>query len=389
MITQYLVDLYHKYNQEIVMLIVMILSILLLIIVIKTIIFSIIKSYIDKWHHDYNKIFEKYSIYTYLLHTLLSLYFIFWSNVLYTFSSVSYWIISIKDIVIILYTGSFITLLTLSMVEVLADIYRNKIAFSVQAYLSLYTQISKIFIISVATIVIISSVLNISLSTFFTSLGAATALLTFVLKDTVTGLLSGLQLIFHDIIRIGDFVTVKQYNVEGTIEKITITIVKIKNTNHTISTLPTSSFLATNVVNWRGITKPMIKKNQRTICIDINSIVFVPVVFIQELKKSSYLAKGIMNKVDWESIDGDITNIKILRLYIKEYLKNHSAMYNQNFTFLVRQLAPTHNGLPIELHIFTNETRGDICEDIQIDIFDHLFGVISELKLKAFQNKNL
>ncbi|MFU7500607.1 MULTISPECIES: mechanosensitive ion channel family protein [unclassified Candidatus Tisiphia] len=386
--TQYLLHLYHKYDKETFMLIIMIVSIIPLVIVIKTVIFSMIKNYINKRHHDYEKTFKKYSIYTYLLHTLLSLYLIFWGNILQAFP-IPHWIISIKNIVITLYTGSFVTLLILSLIEAFADIYRNKMATSVQAYLSLYTQISKILIVSVATIIIISSILNISLGAFFTSLGAAAALLTFLFKDTVTGLLASLQLISQDIIRIGDFVTVNQYNVEGTVEKITITVVKIKNADQTISTIPTSSLLTTNVVNSRGITESVAKKIQRAICIDTNSIVFVPTIFIQELQKSPYLAPEAINKVNLEHIGSDITNIKIFRLYIKEYLKNHPAIYKENFTFLVRQLAPTPNGLPIELYVFTNETRGDIYEDIQSGIFDHLFAVIPEFKLKVFQNNNV
>ncbi|MCC8371707.1 MAG: mechanosensitive ion channel family protein [Rickettsia endosymbiont of Pseudomimeciton antennatum] len=388
MTVQYLLDLYHKCNQEILMLIIMVVSIIPLIIFIKTIIFSMIKSYIDKWHPDYEKIFEKYSIYTYLLHTLLSLYFIFCDNILHAFP-ISYWIISIKNIVLILYTGSFVTMMILALTDASADIYRNRLTISIQSYLSLYTQILKIFIISIATIIIISSILNISLSAFFTSLGAAAALLTFLFKDTAVALLASLQLISQDIIRIGDFVSISQYNVEGTVEEITITLVKIRNNDQTISTIPTSSLLTTNVVNWRGITDAMAKKIQGAICIDINSIVSVSTIaFIQELKKSPYLAKEVMDKVGLEQLDDYVTNIKIFRLYIKEYLRNHPMIYQQDFTFLVRQLAPTPNGLPIELYVFTHETRKGVFEDIQSDIFDHLLAVLPELKLKIFQNSN-
>lgn len=388
MTVQYLLDLYHKYDQEILMLIIMIVSIIPLIIFIKTIIFSMIKSYIDKWHPDYEKILKKYSIYTYLLHTLLALYLIFWDNSLQLLHTL-YWIISIKNIVIILYTGCFVTMLILSLIDAFADIYRNRLTISIQAYLSLYTQILKIFIISVATIIIISRILNISLSTFFTSLGAAAALLTFLFKDTVVALLASLQLISQDIIRIGDFVSISQYNIEGTVEKITITLVKIRNSDQTISTIPTSSLLTTNVVNWRGITDSMAKKIQGAICIDINTIVSVSTVeFMQELKKSPYLPKEVMDKVSSEQLGDYVTNIKIFRLYIKEYLKNHPMIYQQDFTFLVRQLTPTPNGLPIELYVFTHETRKGVYEDIQSDIFDHLLAVLPELKLKIFQNSN-
>lgn len=388
MAVQYLLDLYHKGNQEILMLIIMIVSIIPLIIFIKTIIFSMLENYINQWHPDYEKIFKKYSIYTYLLHTLLALYLIFWDNILQTFPTLS-WIISIKNVAIILYTGSFVIMLILSLIDAFADIYRSRLTISIQSYLSLYTQILKILIISVATIIVISSILNVSLSAFFTSLGAAAALLTFLFKDTVVALLASLQLISQDIIRIGDFVSISQYNVEGTVEKITITLVKIRNNDQTISTIPTSSLLTTNVVNSRGITDSMAKKIQGAICIDVNSILSVSTIaFIQELKKSPYLLKEVMDKVDLKQLDDYVTNIKIFRLYIKEYLKNHPMIYQQNFTFLVRQLTPTPNGLPIELCVFTHETRKGLFEDIQSDIFDHLIAVLPDLKLKIFQNSN-
>ncbi len=386
MTVQYLLGLYHKYDQEILMLIIMIASIIPLIIFIKTIIFSMIKSYIDQRHHDCEIIFKRYSVYTYLLHTLLALYFIFWDNILHAFPTLS-WIISIKNIVIILYTGIFVTMLILSLIDTFADIYRNRLTISIQSYLSLYTQILKIFIISIATIITISSILNVSLSAFFTSLGAAAALLTFLFKDAAVALLASLQLISQDIIRIGDFVSISQYNVEGTVEEITITLVKIRNSDQTISTIPTSSLLTTNVVNSRGISESMAKKIHGTICIDINSIVSVSTVeFIQELKKSPYLPKEVMDKVSLEQLDDYVTNVKIFRLYIKEYLRNHPMIYQQAFTFLVHQLTPTPNGLPIELYVFTNETRKGVFEDIQSDIFDHLIAVLPELKLKIFQN---
>ncbi|WP_341747261.1 mechanosensitive ion channel family protein [Candidatus Tisiphia endosymbiont of Dascillus cervinus] len=388
MTVQYLLALYHKYDQEILMLIIMIASIIPLIIFIKKIIFSMIKKYIDQWHHDYEKIFKKYSIYTYLLHTLLALYIIFWCNILQPPPTLS-WIISIKNIAIILYTGGFVTMLILSLIDAFADIYRNRLTISIQSYLSLYTQILKIFIISIATIIIISSIPNVSLSAFFTSLGAAAALLTFLFKDTVVALISSLQLISQDIIRIGDFVSISQYNVEGTVEKITITSVKIRNSDQTISTIPTSSLLTTNVVNSRGISDSMARKIQGPICIDINTIVLLSTVsFIQELKKSSYLTKEAMDKVSLEQLGDYVTNIKIFRLYVKEYLRNHPMIYQQDFTFLVRQLPATPNGLPIELYVFTHEIRKGIYEDIQSDIFDHLFAVLPEFKLKIFQNSN-
>ncbi len=390
MTIEYLSNLYHKCNHEILLLIIMVTLIIPLVVFIRRVIFAMIQNYITKWCHSdyYQKTLKKYSVYTYLLHTLLSIYFIFWGNILHAFSN-SYLLITIKNIFLVIYTGGSFTMLILAMIDAFVDIYQNKIDSSVKyTHISLYIHILKIVIACIAIIIIISNLLNISLSVFFTSLGAVAAVLTFVFKDTVMGLLASLQIISQDIMRIGDIVTIAQYNVEGTVEKITIAVVRIKNFDQTISIIPTSGLLNTNIVNLRGINESMAKRIQRSIYIDLNSIIFVPPLFIEELKKSSYLSKDAINRLSLEQLGENMTNIKIFRLYVMEYLKNNPAIYQQYFPFLVRELSATADGLPIELYVFTNQIKSDIYEEVQADIFDHLFAVLPEFKLKIFQNIN-
>jgi miniconductance mechanosensitive channel len=241
----------------------------------------------------------------------------------------------------------------------------------------------------VATVTITSKLLNISLGTFLTSLGAAAALLTFLFKDTVLGMLASLQLISQDIIRIGDTISVSQFNIDGKVENITINMVKIRNSDKSISTIPTSSLLSTNVVNWRGVEESVAKKIQRSIYIDINSIIFIPNSFLDILKKSPYLSKDLINKIIiGENDDDNLTNIKLFRLYATEYLKSNPAIYKQDFTFLVRQLASGPEGLPIELYVFTDKILDREYEEVQAEIFDHLFAVLTEFKLRIYQNSS-
>lgn len=392
MTREYFIDFYNKYSFEIILLVLFMLSIIPAIFFIKKIISTIIKGYVSKWCGEYEIILQKYSIYTYLLHTLLSLYFTFWNHIIDSLAnpyllSTPHLVNGLKNNIIGIYAGLSFTLLTLAGIDTVFDIYQKKKAVPLvrRAPLSLCVQVLKIIIISIAAIIIIARILNISPSAFFTSLGAAAALLTFLFKDSVVGLIASLQIISYDIIRIGDYIRIAQLNIEGTVEKITIAITKIRNTDQSISTIPTSSLLTTNVVNYRGIKEAAAQKIQRAIYLDMNSILFVSNAFLDDLQSSPYLMKKAIEKITIKEEKNSITNLKIFRLYITEYLKNNSTIYQQGFTFLVRQLAPTTSGLPLELYVFTNEMNLNMYENIQADIFDHLLAVLPQFKLKTFQ----
>jgi len=276
------------------------------------------------------------------------------------------------------------TLLVLAIIDSVAEIYQNKTsAYSKITPISLYLQILKICIASIATIITISKLLNISLGAFLTSLGAAAALLTFLFKDTVLGLVASLQLTFQDIIRIGDWITINQYNIEGTVEKITISVIRIRNFDQTIATIPTASLLTTNITNWRGVTESGARRIQRSLCINMATIEFCSSTELEAIKNSNLLSSSVVEKI---KLEDNITNIKLFRLYTQEYLKNNPLIYQQSFPFLIRQLAPTVNGLPIELYIFTTKTGSAEFEEVQADIFDHLMAVLPQFRLKIFQN---
>lgn len=383
---QHLLNIYNIYNTEILFIIIMIISIFPLIVIVKKIIFSMIKAYINKKYGNYDQIINKHHVYSYLLHALLSLYFIFCSNILNSFSNPDFIILG-KNIFIIFYATVSFSLLVLSIINTFYEVCERKTSDIMLAPLSLGIQILKILVICIAVIIVISGVLNISPTAFFTSLGAAAAVLTFVFKDSVTGVLSSVQIISQDMVRIGDHITIPSLNVDGIVEKINITVIKIRNPDQTITTIPTGSILTTNVINMRGIKEKIAKKIQRSIYIDIETINFVPSSFLQELKKSQHIASIALNEVKIGDNDNTLTNIKIFRSYAAEYLKNNSTIYKHGFTFVVRQLAPTTTGLPIELFVFTNEINMPIYEDVQAEIFDHLLAILPKFKLKIFQEK--
>ncbi|AFC70532.1 mechanosensitive ion channel family protein [Rickettsia australis] len=383
---QYLMDLYHTASTELVLLFVMLVSLIPVIFLIKRLIFIPVKNYLTRHHdYEYERILKKYPIFRYLLHTLLALYFVGWGNIFHPTSFKAHVLLRIKDTIVILYTSISVTMLLLTLIDACADLYHNRIkAVAKNAPLSLYFQILKIIVIVIAAMVTISYMLNISLSTFLTSLGAAAALLTFVFKDTVLGLLASLQLTTQEIINIGDWVRIGK--IEGTVEKITISVVTIRNFDQSISTVPTYSILNSNVTNYRGISESGARRVKRVFNINMATINFCDVTILKELKKSPYISKDVIDKITLDKEEKYLTNIKLFKLYIQEYLKNNPAVYNEGFTFLVRQLEPTINGLPIEIYIFIKEVNLVGYENIQDNISEHLISILPEFKLKIFQN---
>lgn len=383
---QYLMDLYHTSSTEIVMLFIMLVSIIPLVFVIKKLIFLPIKNYLTRHHYEeYEKILKKYPVFRYLLHTLLGIYFIFWGNVFHPTSFKAHILIGIKDTIVILYVSISLTMLILTFIDAGADLYQNRIkALAKNAPLSLYFQILKIIVMVISAVVTISYLLNISLSTFLTSLGAAAALLTFVFKDTMLGLLASLQLTSQGIISIGDWVRIGE--IEGTVEKITISIVTIRNFDQSISTVPTYSIVNSNVTNYKGVNEAGARRVKREFRINMATINFCDPTILKDLKKSPYLSKDIIDKIILDDNEKDLTNIKVFKLYVQEYIKSNPAVYTEGFTFLVRQLEPTVNGLPIEVYIFVKELDLVGYEKVQADIFEHIISVLPEFKLKIFQN---
>lgn len=383
---QYFMDLYRTSSTEIIMLFVMLVSIIPLVFLIKKLIFIPVKNYLTRHHYeDYERVLKKYPIFRYLLHSLLGIYFISWGNIFHPTSFKAHILLGIKDTIVILYVSLSFTMLLLTFIDAGADLYNNRIkTFAKKAPLNLYFQILKIFVMIISAMITISYLLNISLGTFLTSLGAATALLTFIFKDTMLGLIASLQLTSQDIINIGDWVRIGE--VEGTVEKITLSVVTIRNFDQSISTIPTYSVLSSNVINYKGVDEAGARRVKREFNINMATINFCDYTILTNLKKSPYLSKDIINKITLDKDEKDLTNITIFKLYIQEYLKNNPAVYTEGFTFLVRPLQPTVNGLPMEIYIFVKETSLIGYEKVQADIFEHIISVLPEFKLKIFQN---
>jgi miniconductance mechanosensitive channel len=223
----------------------------------------------------------------------------------------------------------------------------------------------------------VSLLLNKSPIVFLTGLGALSAVLMLVFKDTILGFVTNIQVAALDLIRVGDWITIPSAGVDGDVMDVSINTVKIRNFDKTISTLPTYTLINNSVQNWRGMTETGGRRIKRSISIDINTIKFCDAELINKLKNEEYLKDFDFSKKP--------TNVTVFRTYMESYLRQHPKIH-LGLTFLVRELQPTETGLPVELYIFTNDTNWVNYEGIQADIFDYAFASLPIFDLRAFQS---
>ncbi len=262
-----------------------------------------------------------------------------------------------------------------------------------------FVQVAKILVLCGAAIIVISILIDESPLLLLSGLGAITAVLLLVFKDTILSLVASIQLTTNDMLRVGDWITMSSMDADGDVIDISLHTVKVQNFDKTIVTIPTHRLVSDSYANWRGMAESGGRRIKRSIALDQNSIRFLSENEVADLTKFHVLAPYLEAKgaeiAEWNAneLDGEaapvnarrLTNIGTFRAYIQAYLKSHPRI-DANFTLLVRQLAPGTHGLPIELYCFTNTTAWDIYEGIQADIFDHLLAIAPEFGLRAFQD---
>ena len=232
---------------------------------------------------------------------------------------------------------------------------------------------------------------------FLTGLGAASAIIILIFKDTILGFVASVQVASYDMVRIGDWITIKNLNVDGDIEDVSLNTVKIRNFDKTVTTIPTSALISNGVQNWRGMEETKGRRIKRAINIDIKTIKFCDEALLDKLSKVTTLTNYIKDRIEEinsqnakdnaksEDLNGRaLTNVGLFRKYIYNYLTESEHIRN-DLTFLIRQLQPGQSGIPIEIYVFTNDTNWINYENIQSDIFDHLLAALPMFELAAFQ----
>jgi len=233
----------------------------------------------------------------------------------------------------------------------------------------------------------------------FSGLGAMTAILLLIFKDPILGLVTGIQLSANDMLRVGDWLEMPQYGADGDVIDISLTTVKVRNWDKTITSIPSYALISDSFKNWRNIEKVGGRRIKRAVLIDATSVRFATDEDLENLRKARLLTSHIEAKVQEiegynreRGVDPDfpingrrLTNLGLFRAYLVAYLGANEHI-NHNLTYMVRQLAPSAEGIPLEIYGFANNTSWVPYEGIQSDIFDHVFAAVSELGLRVHQS---
>mgnify|MGYP001420269804 FL=1 len=261
-----------------------------------------------------------------------------------------------------------------------------------------YIQVIMIFIWFIGIILILSVLTGREIGTFLASLGALSAIIILVFRDTILGFVSSIQITVNDTVRIGDWITMKGSDADGTVIEVNLSTVKVQNFDNTITTIPTYKLVSDSFINWRGMEESKGRRIKRSLLIKPSSVRFLENEEIVELKKveliKDYLVQ-ISSEIELSNqkenadksmlLNGrNLTNFGVFRKYIEEYLKAH-PMTNDDLTLMCRQLEPTSQGIPIQIYTFSKDKEWTKYEALTSDIFDHLLSSVKYFKLECFE----
>jgi miniconductance mechanosensitive channel len=261
-----------------------------------------------------------------------------------------------------------------------------------------YVQLTQVFVYIVAAIFIIARLADTSPWFFVSGLGAIMAIVLLIFRDTLLSLVASVQLTNNDLIRVGDWIEMPQFDADGDVIDIALNNVRVQNWDRTITVIPTHKFLEHSFKNWRGMSESGGRRIKRAVHIDTSTIRFLTDEEIGRLSRFVLLQDYIEDKLReleiFNAAYGDdpdlvvnarrLTNVGTFRAYVVNYLRNHSGV-NQEMIQIVRQLEPTPEGLPLEIYVFTSDINWVPYEGIQADIFDHILSIAPEFGLRVYQ----
>ncbi|WP_241623628.1 mechanosensitive ion channel family protein [Rosenbergiella epipactidis] len=291
----------------------------------------------------------------------------------------------------------FSLLIAFSLLDVIQAV-TAKSEFAKQIPLRGIFQSIKLIMAILIVILMISLLLGKSPGTLLTGLGAMTAVLMLVFRDPILGLVAGIQLSANDMLKIGDWLDMPKYGADGAVIDINLTTVKVHNWDKTIVTIPAYALISDSFKNWRGMSESGGRRIKRSVNIDTTSIHFLSETEIDQLGQAHLLSPYLVNKQQeisqWNTQRDNqnasllnhraLTNIGTFRIWLENWLKTHPQI-RQDMTLMVRQLAPTENGQPIEIYAFTNTVVWAEYEAIQSDIFDYLYAALPAFGLRVHQ----
>lgn len=250
---------------------------------------------------------------------------------------------------------------------------------------SLY-QMLKLVVVIVGVIIGMSTLLDKNPMVILTGLGASAAVLMLVFKDTILGLVAGIQLSVNKMLRVGDWITIPSRNANGVVRDVTLTTVKVQNFDNTIITIPPYSLISESFQNWDGMKSAGARRVMRPINIDLDTVRFCTAAELRHYESCGWL-HDIDVPEDGADSDVRVVNLLVFRRYVEHYLSHHPDVVSDNpdVMLMVRQLDPTPHGLPVQLYFFTSTTEWKRYEYIAADIFDHVIAMVGEFGLRIYQ----
>ncbi|MFW5805527.1 MAG: mechanosensitive ion channel family protein [Bacteroidales bacterium] len=244
-----------------------------------------------------------------------------------------------------------------------------------------YIQVVKIIAYAIFIVAILSILLDIKVGAIFASIGAITAVLMLIFRDSILGLVAGIQLSANDMVRIGDWISMPTHNADGPVIEITLNTVKIQNWDKTIATIPTYALVSQAFNNWRGMEESGGRRIARSISLDINSIHYCSENEIEQMAK----IPGIDDIIELLKKNNEpLTNSAIYRRHMLEYMVGNKDIYD-SMICMVRYLEPSSKGLPVQFYTFSKIQSWVNYEQVQARLLDHAMSVVHKFNLRVFQ----
>jgi miniconductance mechanosensitive channel len=334
------------------------------------------------------KIFDKLA---YIIPAVLVIFTV--PSILVEYPKLSSYIVTLAMIVILL-----VIIWTIIALLAVFDIILSKSPIFKDKPITSYIQVLNIVVYFVGGILILSLLLGKSPFYFLGAMGAMTAILLLIFKDTILGFVASVQMSVYDMVRVGDWIAMPKYDADGDVMSINLSTVKVQNWDKTITTIPTYAFITDSFKNWRGMSNSGGRRIKRAIYLKVSSFCFCDNEMLEQFKQYTLIRDYILQKeieikksnsslIDNESNPVNIkslTNIGVFRVYAENYLLSNPKI-NTEMTTMVRQLDPTSQGMPLEIYCFTYEKEWEKHEVIKSDIFDHLLTITSQFQLEVFE----
>ncbi|MCW8819261.1 MAG: mechanosensitive ion channel family protein [Ignavibacteriaceae bacterium] len=363
-------------------------------IVTKRILLRIIVSVASKTKTIYDDLLVKHNVFSWLAHVVPPMLLYNLAVPVLQFFPQS---IVVVQSLALLYLTVIVVFAILSALDAMLEYY-NQSPVAEKLPLKSFIQVIKTVVVSVGAVIVISRLIGKSPVVFFSGLGAFTAVIILVFKDSILGFVAGIQLSTNNLVKVGDWIEMPKYNVDGDVIDISLVTVSVQNWDKTISTIPAYALISEGFKNWRGMSDSGGRRITRSVTIDMNSVCFCDEAMVEKFSRVQLLQDYLQekqrevdeynahHKVDTSSpVNGRrLTNLGTFRAYLVAYLRDHPKI-DPDMTFLVRHLQPSENGIPVQIYVFSSDQVWANYEAIQADIMDHVLSILPFFELRIFQ----